>query len=104
MDGVATVGVRPMNQQAKLSLLRQILTVLGGLFAGYGIGNVEQWGYIVDDIAVTIPALISLGSIVWSIWAHYRQVKVPEQTRVASAEGPMPAVVAVKLGTLEAKS
>ncbi len=87
-----------------MSLLRQILTVGGGLFAGFGIGNVEQWGHVVDDIAVIVPALISLGSILWSIWAHYKQVKVPEQTRVASTEGPMPAVVAVKLGTLEAKS
>lgn len=93
-----------MNSQANLSLLRQILTVLGGLLAGYGIGNPEQWGHAVNDVMVAIPALVSLGSIVWSVWAHYKQVKVSEHTTVSSADGPMPAGTAVKLGAVEAKS
>jgi len=93
-----------MNTQANLSLLRQILTVLGGLLAGYGIGNPDQWGHVVNDVMVIIPAAVSLGSIVWSVYAHYEQVKVPEHTTVNSADGPLPAGVAVKLGAVEAKS
>ncbi len=95
-----------MNSQANLSLLRQFLTVIGGLFAGYGIGNAAQWSHMVDDVAVAVPALISLGSIMWSFWAHYKQVKVPELTLVKPVMGgTMPAIVAVKEGLIpESKS
>ena len=90
-----------MNPQANLSLLRQILTVLGGLLAGYGIGNPDQWGYVVNDIMVIVPATVSLGSILWSVWAHYRQVKVPEHTVVKPVgAAPATAATAVKEGLL----
>ena len=95
-----------MNSQGNLSLLRQILTVLGGLAAGYGIGNADQWGSIANDIAVAVPVLVSAGSIMWSVWAHYKQVKVPEHTEVippsypVSAASVMPATTAIKAGLL----
>jgi hypothetical protein len=58
--------------------------------------------YVVDNIAVAVPALISAGSILWSVWAHYKQVKVPENTIVKPMNMmPTTAAVAVKEGTLK---
>lgn len=67
-----------MNTEATLSLLRQLLTLVGGLLAGAGYLNAEQANTITNDVLTVVPALVSLGSVCWSIYAHWNQKKVPQ--------------------------
>ena len=91
-----------MNSQANLSLLRQVLTFLGALLAGRGLVTADQATTLANDFTVVVPAAVSIGSIAWSIYAHWRQVKVPEKTVVVPPDGngEMHAVTAVKAGLL----
>jgi hypothetical protein len=66
-----------MNEQELGSLLRQILTLAGGLLAGAGYMDATQANTITNDLVVAIPALVSLGSVAWSIYAHWNMKKVP---------------------------
>jgi hypothetical protein len=68
-----------MNSDQQLNLLKQVITMLGGMAAGAGLLHItmEQVTTVANDMIVIIPAAISLGSIVWSVYAHWRMKKVP---------------------------
>lgn len=87
-----------MNTQEKLNLLRQILTLVGGLLAGAGVVTDATASTAINDIMVIIPAAVSLGSLVWSVYAHWNMVKVPEQTKVVTGTGSIAASAALKSG------
>ena len=68
-----------MNTDQQLNLLKQIITLLGGIAAGAGFVHIsmEQITTITNDLVVIVPGLISLGSVAWSVYAHWGQKKVP---------------------------
>lgn len=68
-----------MNSQEALNLLKQLLTLGGGVLAGAGWVSESQASTISSDLAIAIPALVSLGSIAWSVYSHWNMVKVPEK-------------------------
>lgn len=87
-----------MNSQEKMNLLRQMLTLLGGMFAGAAGINAAQVSSAVNDIMVIVPAAVSLGSLAWSMYAHWNMVKVSDKTVVSTGVGPVPASAALKQG------
>jgi hypothetical protein len=66
-----------MNSQATMSFLRQALTLIGGLLAGAGWISAGQSADLVSDITIAVPALLSAGSILWSVYSHFNMKKVP---------------------------
>lgn len=69
-----------MSSQELLNLLRQLLTLAGGLLAGAGILNAAQAETVTNNLVVAIPALVSLGSVAWSVYAHWQMKKVPDKS------------------------
>jgi hypothetical protein len=59
--------------------MRQVLTFGSAILAGMGIEglDIKTTTTIANDLAVIVPAAVSLGSVAWSIWAHYKMKKVP---------------------------
>jgi len=66
-----------------MSLVRQALTLISGIMTGAGVVTAQQASIVVGDIMVIVPAVISLGSVGWSIYAHFGMRKVP----VANVQG-----------------
>ncbi len=87
-----------MNSQSVFSGARQVLTAGAAVLAGYNLGNPEQLTQLGNEIAVAGPAIVSIGSILWSIYKHYRMVKVPESTMVKVPGGTATAKTAVEKG------
>jgi hypothetical protein len=69
-----------MNSDQILNLLKQIITLLSGLAVGLGAAHIsaEQVTTIGNDLTVAIPAIISAGSVFWSVYAHWKMKKVPD--------------------------
>ena len=76
---------------AQLNMLKQFLTLAGGVLATMGIMSTTQETTLVTDLMIGVPAIISAGSILWSIYAHYGMKKVP----IASTAVMLPPSVAV---------
>ena len=74
------------------SAIRQLLTFGGAILTGLGITNLEQAASLTNDLVVAIPALVSIGSVVWSIVAHYKMKKVPVAATAIILPGPKPEV------------
>lgn len=70
-----------MNSQEKMNALRQMLTLVFGVLAGFapGLATQQQYSEVTSAIITIIPAAISLYSVCWSVWAHWNQIKVPEK-------------------------
>jgi hypothetical protein len=64
---------------AQASGFRQVLTATGAVLAGLGIKGLtaETAMTITNDLAVILPAAVSLGSVIWSIVVAYGKKKVP---------------------------
>src|SRR5271170_1529077 len=62
-----------------MSFVRQLLTAGGAMLAGFGISGLDTVTvtHIVSDVAVILPAAVSLISIVWSVVSTYGKKKVP---------------------------
>ncbi len=69
-----------MNTQELLSMLKIVGATFFGMLAMHGYMTSEQVTAIMGDLTVAVPALISAGSIVWSIYAHWNMKKVPENS------------------------
>lgn len=67
-----------MNNQEIMNAVRQVLTLAFGLLTMRGIMTADQASTLVTDFGVIVPALCSIGSVGWSIYAHWNMVKVPE--------------------------
>ena len=79
-----------MNNQEVMNLIRQLLTLVGGLLAGAGVLNAAQSNTIVSDVMTAVPALISLGSVCWSVYAHWNMKKVSQGALVVKPGTPVP--------------
>ncbi len=84
-----------MNQDANLNLLKQMLTLIGGILATMGVLNGSQVSEMTQDIIVAVPALISAGSIIWSVYSHFHMKKVPVAATAIVLPGPPKPVGAV---------
>ncbi len=69
-----------MNNEEIMNLVRQLLTLAGGVLAARGIASQGEVSQAVTDIYTAVPALVSLGSIVWSVYVHWNMKKVPENS------------------------
>ena len=81
-----------MNNQEQLNLLKQVLTMLGSLLTMYGVMNASQASALSAAVTVAAPALVTIGSIAWSIYSHWNMKKVPETAQVIPAPTPAPTV------------
>lgn len=77
-----------MNNQEKLNLLKQILTFASGILVARGIISDGQASNAISDIAVIVPALSGLCSIIWSVYSHWNMKKVPEKAVVVGTPDP----------------
>lgn len=75
-----------MNSQEFASLLRILLAVVGGMLTQHGLASHEQVTQAASDITTIAPALLSLGSIAWSVYAHWNMKKVPENSIAVHAD------------------
>lgn len=75
-----------MNSQEIMNLVRQLLTLLSGFAVGAGWLTHDQASTAIGDIFVIVPAAVSLGSVCWSVYAHWNMKKVPEGARVLTPE------------------
>jgi hypothetical protein len=68
-----------MNSDQSLNLLKQVITFFGAMAVGAGLFNIttEQVTTVANDLIVAIPAVVSIGSIVWSVYSHWKMKKVP---------------------------
>jgi hypothetical protein len=74
---------------AQASGFRQVLTAMGAVLAGLGIKGLtaESAASAANDLAVILPAAVSLGSVIWSIVVAYGKKKVPiESTAIVLPE------------------
>jgi len=81
-----------MNSDASLNLLKQLLTLVGGILATAGLLTASQMSELTQDIIVAVPALVSLGSIVWSVYSHFGMKKVPVTATALALPIPPPPV------------
>src|SRR5208282_4354280 len=81
-----------MNNEEQMNLLKQILTLIGGLAIGAGVLSTAQVSALISDLMIVgaaIGAVVSAYSILWSVYAHWNMKKVPEHsTAVALPGGP----------------
>ena len=88
-------GKLKMNTQEKLNLLKQFLTLIGGLAVGAGILSSTQETHLISDLMTIVGAsgaVISAGSIVWSAYSHWNMKKVPEKATAILLPGPPPVI------------
>lgn len=89
-----------MNQEQFLSMVRQILTVVGMLAIGLGWLSPEKVaGWTATVLAITGPVFV-LGSTIWSLVTHTQAnaIKtVANLTEVASSGNVVPIVKSVQL-------
>jgi uncharacterized membrane protein YebE (DUF533 family) len=76
-----------MNNQEILNLVKQVLTLASGILVARGLLTEGQAQSALSDIAVIAPAAAGLGSIGWSVYAHWNMVKVPEKSAPAQGAG-----------------
>jgi len=69
-----------MNSQEIMNLVRQLLTFFFSVLATKGIVTSDQASALVTNISVIIPAIGVICSISWSVYAHWNQKKVPEDS------------------------
>lgn len=90
-----------MNSQEKMNLLRQVLTLVGGLLAGAGVISASQSATLTNDVITIVPAAVSIGSLAWSVYAHWNMVKVHEKTSVVTGTGTLSAGNALAQGLVK---
>src|ERR1700676_1373736 len=66
-----------MNTQVILNMLKIVGATFFGMLAMHGYMSEGQATVIMDGLTIAVPALISVGSIAWSIYAHWNMKKVP---------------------------
>ena len=69
-----------MNNEEKLNLLKQLLTMAGAMGVTFGLLTQSQSSALAGAISVAAPALVTIGSIAWSIYSHWNMKRVPENS------------------------
>ena len=69
-----------MNDQEKMNAVRQFLTMFFSMLtiAVPALATSQQYSLLTTSILTAIPSLFTLGSLGWSVYAHWNMVKVPE--------------------------
>ena len=88
-----------MNKEQIVGALRIILPSILAFAVGKQWLSADQVGSVTETIIAAATAVITLGSIIWSIWTHAktneinRVSKLPEVTKIVAspliAEGPL---------------
>lgn len=71
-----------MNTQEILNVLKICGATLFGILAMHGYMTQDQASVIMGDLTIAVPALLSAGSVGWSIYAHWNMKKVPDHAVV----------------------
>lgn len=69
-----------MNTQELLNILKIVGSTLFGMLAMHGYMTTAQASAIMGDLTIAVPALLSAGTMAWSIYAHWNMKKVPENS------------------------
>lgn len=82
-----------MNDQEKMNAARQFLTMFFSMLtvAVPALANSQQYSAVTTGILTALPALATLYSIAWSIYAHWNMKKVPENATAMILPTPPPA-------------
>ncbi len=69
-----------MNQQELMNTVRQCLTMVFSMLTILvpSLAASANFSAVTTAILAAIPALCTIGSIGWSVYAHWNMVKVPE--------------------------
>lgn len=67
-----------MNYDQVMNLVKQVLTLVSGIFVAKGVIDANSAASIVTNLSVAVPALIGAGSVVWSVYSHWGMKKVPD--------------------------
>ena len=79
---------------SQLNAIKQGLTLVFGMLTVLAptLATAQQYSELTTAIITAIPALISAGSVIWSVYAHWGMKKVPANaTAVILPTGPAPA-------------
>lgn len=70
-----------MNAQEIKNVAALISVFFGGIFAAHGATvSTAQITSFLTDLSVAIPALVSAGGAIYSVYTHWNMKKVPEQS------------------------
>lgn len=82
-----------MNGQETMNLVRQLLTFVFSYATARGVVTSDQAQSLVTNAMVIIPALGTIASIGWSVYAHWNMKKVPENSVVVRKATPTTAAL-----------
>lgn len=66
-----------MNNQAIWSLVRTLLTIIGGVMVDHHLASAPDVTQASTDLMTILPATVSLGSFLFGVYAHWNMKKVP---------------------------
>jgi len=81
-----------MNQDEKLNALKQMLTMIGSLATMAGILTSGQVSELTSAVCIAAPALLTISSVLWSVYSHWNMAKVPENSMVIPPGSVTPVV------------
>jgi uncharacterized membrane protein YebE (DUF533 family) len=79
-----------MNSDEIFNLIKQLLTLASGVAVGVGLLTSEQATSLTSYLIIGVPAMIGAGSVIWSVYAHWRMKKVPVASTAIIAPGNVP--------------
>lgn len=90
-----------MNAQEIKNVAALISVFFGGIFAAHGATvSTAQITSFITDLSVAIPALISAGGAIYSVYTHWNMKKVPEKSVALMPTEPVSAsTIANNIGT-----
>ena len=87
-----------MNSDSTMNLVRQLLTMVFAMLTAAvpALATSANFSVLQTAIMSAIPALCTIGSVVWSAYAHWNMKKVPEKsTAIDIGPHPVGSTVAV---------
>ena len=81
-----------MNSQEQLNALKQAMTCVFAVLTALmpGVAASQNFSLIETGLLTAAPALLTLGSMAWSIYSHWNMKKVPETSTAISTPAALP--------------
>jgi hypothetical protein len=83
-----------VNNQETMNTLKQMLTMVFSAITVLmpGLATAQQMSTLATAIMTAVPALITAGSVIWSIYAHWGMKKVPDAATAIILPSAIPGV------------
>ncbi len=94
-----------MNSDEKLNLLKQMMTMVFGMMTALmpALASSQNFSALETAAGTGAPALLTLGSIIWSVYSHWNMKKVPETATAVALPGGVPVGATVSVSGITAK-